>query len=101
MSIINLFTTSQVLGQSSFGWWAAYLHDLHPKQTHSSFVVIPRDSRAGVTKFVAEDYFLPHWVTLSQSDIAENESLNFTTNSSNSDTVKFTYAPTAESSIIV
>ena len=54
-----------IIGQSSFGWWAAYL-------SNSSEVVAPRNihSQNG-PRVELEDYFLPWWTLLS-SNAAED-----------------------------
>mmetsp|Transcript_7193 Transcript_7193/g.10710 ORF Transcript_7193/g.10710 Transcript_7193/m.10710 type:complete len:372 (+) Transcript_7193:70-1185(+) len=58
-----------VVGQSSFGWWAAYFFQSNLKSNR--LVVAPKDTLPvgpRLPKFVAEDYFLPDWITLSQKD---------------------------------
>jgi len=58
-----------VVGQSSFGWWAAYFFQSNLKSNR--LVVAPKDTLpvgSRLPKFVAEDYFLPDWITLSQKD---------------------------------
>jgi hypothetical protein len=52
---------SHIIGQSSFGWWAAYL-------ANSSEVVAPRSMfNDRGPRFEVDDYFLPWWTLLSSN----------------------------------
>ena len=48
-----------VIGQSTFGWWAAYI-------SNSSDVIAPKNMFAEKgPRFLVDDYFLPWWTLLS------------------------------------